>query len=66
MGDIEITFVEYSTSKKVCLQLNVVEYNLGAQAPMYDIIIGKETFHDLGVVLDFKKKTIQVDEISCP
>jgi hypothetical protein len=33
---------------------------------MYDLIIGKETMHNLGVVLDFKEKTIQIDEILLP
>jgi hypothetical protein len=48
VGDIEISFVEYSASKKVCLQLDIVEYGPGDQAPMYDLIIGKQTMHDLG------------------
>jgi hypothetical protein len=52
-GDIEITFVEYSSSKKVHLQPDIVEYSLGDQAPMHNLIIGKQTMHDLGVVLDF-------------
>jgi hypothetical protein len=56
VGDFEVSFVEYSTSKKVCLQLDIIEYNLGDQAPMYDLIIGKQTLNDLGVVLDFKEK----------
>ncbi len=30
VGDIEISFVEYLASKKVCLQHNIVEYSLGA------------------------------------
>jgi hypothetical protein len=63
VGDIEISFVEYSASKKVFLQLDIVEYSLGDQAPMYDLIIGKQTMHDLGVKLDFQKKTIATDEI---
>ncbi len=42
-------FVEYSASKKVRLQLDVVEYSPGDQAPMYDFIISKQTMHDLGV-----------------
>ncbi len=29
VGDIEISFVEYSASKKVCVQLNIVEYSPG-------------------------------------
>jgi hypothetical protein len=49
VGDIEISFVEYSASKKVRLQSDIVEYSPGDQAPMYDLIIGKQTMHDLGV-----------------
>jgi hypothetical protein len=41
VGDIEISFVEYSASKEVCLQPDIVEYSPGEQAPMYDLIIGK-------------------------
>ncbi len=33
---------------------------------MYDHIIGKQTLHDLGVVLNFKEKTIQIDKILLP
>ncbi len=39
VGNIEISFVESSSSKKVRLQLDIVEYSLGDQAPMYDLII---------------------------
>jgi hypothetical protein len=66
VGDIEISFVEYSASKKVCLQPDIIEYDPGGQPPMYDLIIGKLTLHNLGVGLDFKKKTIQIDEILLP
>jgi hypothetical protein len=33
---------------------------------MYDLIIGKQTMHDLWVKLDFQKKTITIDEILLP
>ena len=33
---------------------------------MYDLIIGKNTMHDLGVVLDFNQSTIQIDKILLP
>jgi hypothetical protein len=66
VGDIEISFVEYSASKKVCLQPDIVECSPGDQAPMYDRIIGKQTMHNLGVKLDFKEKTITVDKILLP
>jgi hypothetical protein len=66
LGDIEISFVEYSASKKVCLQPNIVEYSLGDQAPMYDLIRGKQTMYDLGVELNFQEKTITIEEILLP
>jgi hypothetical protein len=65
VGDIEIFFVEYSASKKVRLQLDIVEYSLGDQAPMYDLIIGKQKMHSLGVILDFKEKK-KMDKILLP
>jgi hypothetical protein len=33
---------------------------------MYDLIIGKQTMHDLGVKLNFQEKTITIDEILLP
>ncbi len=53
-------------SKKVRLQPDIVEYSPGDQAPMYDLIIDKQTIHNLGVLLDFKDKTIQIDKILLP
>jgi hypothetical protein len=66
VGDIEISFVEYSASKKVHLQPDIVEYSPGDQAPMYDLVIGKQTIHNLGVVLDFQEKTVKIDMILYP
>ncbi len=33
---------------------------------MYDLIIGKQTLHDIGAVLDFREKTITIDSILLP
>jgi hypothetical protein len=33
---------------------------------MYDLIIGKQTMHNLGVKLDFQEKTITIDKIPLP
>jgi len=63
VGDIEIAFVDYSESKKVRLRPDIVEYSPGKSAPLYNLIIGNETMHELGIILDFKDKTIQMDEI---
>ncbi len=65
-GDIEISIVEYLASKKVHLQPDIVEYIPGDQAPMYDLIIGEQTMHNLGVKLDFQEKTITIDKILLP
>jgi hypothetical protein len=66
VGDIGISFVEYSASKKVRLQLGIVEYSPGDQVPMYDLIIGKQTMHNLEMKLDFQEKTITIDKILLP
>jgi hypothetical protein len=66
VGDIEISFVEYLASKKVRLQPDIIECSPGDQAPMYDLIIGKQTMHGLGVKLDFQERTISIDEILLP
>jgi hypothetical protein len=66
VGDNEISFVEYLASKKVRLQPDIVEYSPGDQAPMYDLIINKQTMHNLGVVLDFQEKTIKINKILLP
>jgi hypothetical protein len=58
VGTIDISFMEYSTSKLVRLTPDIVEYEVGAPSPLYDLIIGKQTLHVIGVVLDFKEKTI--------
>jgi hypothetical protein len=33
---------------------------------MYDLIIGKQTFDDIGAVLDFKDRSITIDNILLP
>jgi hypothetical protein len=47
VGNIEISFVEYLASKKVCLQPDIVEYSPGDQAPMYYLIIGRTEQNNL-------------------
>ncbi len=66
VGTIDISFMEYSTSKSVHLTPDIVEYEVGAPSPLYGLIIGKQTLHDIGAVLDFKEKTITIDSILLP
>ncbi len=53
-------------SKSVHLTPDIVEYDLGASEPLYDLIIGKQSLHDIGTVLVFKDKTITIDSILLP
>ncbi len=66
MGELELSFVGYSASKRVHLHPDTVEYSAGGPKPLYDLIIGKQTLHDIGTVLDFKEKTITIDDILLP
>jgi hypothetical protein len=45
---------------------DIVKYARNGTPLAYDLILGKQTLHDLGVVLDFKEKTITIDEILLP
>ncbi len=53
-------------SNKVCFQPDIVEYSLGDQVPMYDLILGKQSMAYLGVKLDFQERTITIDKILLP
>jgi hypothetical protein len=66
VGVVKLSFIEYSASKKVHLRPNIVEYPKGGPQPLYSLIIGKQTLHDIGAVLDFKEKTITIDDIPLP
>ena len=60
VGNVEISFVDYSDSKRVHLKPDIVEYACNGASPLYDLILGKQTLHNLEVVLDFKEKTITI------
>jgi hypothetical protein len=66
VGEIDISFIENSTSKSVHLTPDIVEYNTEANAPLYDLIISKQSVYDIGTVLIFKDKTITIDSILLP
>ncbi len=66
VGAIDVSFMEYSASKSVRLTPDIVEYKVGAPSPLHDLVIGKQTLHDIGAVLDFKEKTITIDSILLP
>jgi hypothetical protein len=66
VGNVELSFVECSASRRVHLCLDIVEYPQGGTPSLYSLIIGNQTLHELGAVLDFKEKTITIDDILLP
>jgi hypothetical protein len=66
VGEVKLSLVEYSASKKVHLRPDIVEYPLGSPPPLYNLIIGKQTLYGIGTMLDFKENTITIDEILLP
>ncbi len=50
VGEVELSFVKYSASKKVHLHPDIMEYSQGEPLPLYNLIIGKQTLHDIGAV----------------
>jgi hypothetical protein len=62
---VELNFFDYSNSKRYYSEPDVVEYNKDSKL-QYDLILGNETMKELGIVLDFKSKTITIDEITLP
>jgi hypothetical protein len=66
VGEVELSFVKYSANQKVHLCPDIVEYSKGGPPPLYDLIIGKQTLDDIGTMLDFKERTITIDDILLP
>jgi hypothetical protein len=62
---IDLNFFEYSDSKRFSAEPDVVEYSENNR-PQYGLILGTETMKELGIILDFKAKTITVDEVKLP
>jgi hypothetical protein len=62
---VELSFFKYSDSKKYYSEPDVFEYEKGSK-PQYDLILGTKTMKELGIMLDFKVKTITIDKIILP
>ena len=66
-GQVQLKFFQYSNSKRVKIQPDVVEYDgVTVEKPLFDLILGTETMNELGIILDFKQKMITIDEIELP
>ena len=66
VGDLELTFPEFSTSKKASFLPDVVEVPKTAAAPVYDLILGVKSLANIGAILDFAESTITIDHVKLP
>jgi hypothetical protein len=64
-AEIELSFFEYSNSKRYLAGSDIVEYDK-INKPQYDLILGVKTMKKYGIILDFKDKMITVDEVKLP
>ncbi len=60
---VGLNFFDYSDSKRYYTEPDVVKYDWNSK-PQYDLIPGIKTMKELGIMLDFKAKTVTVDEIT--
>ena len=66
VGDINLTFPEYSTSKYHSVRPDVYSLKTKDRKPDYDLILGTETLKKLGVVLDFNQEIVTIDKQDLP
>ena len=66
-SSLQLKFFEYSNSKCVKIQPDVVEYDgVKMKKPLFDLILGTKTMRDLGIRMNFQKQMITIDEIELP
>jgi hypothetical protein len=64
-GSFQVKFFEYSNSKFVILQPEIVEFE-ASDKPAFDLIIGTNTMEAIGISLNFVDKVITIDQIVLP
>ena len=66
-GKLRIKFLDYSARKEYLVQPDIVEYNgREMSVPGFDLILGTNTLKELGIVLNFRTKEIDIDDIILP
>ncbi len=63
---LPIRFFEYSNSKEFLVEPDVFEYDRKVGTPVFDLIIGCNSIEKLDIVMDFKTKTITINETILP
>ena len=66
-GKLRSKFLEYSASREYLVQPDIVEYDGTTMSKTgFDLILGTNTLKELGIVLNFWTKEIDIDEIILP
>ncbi len=61
-GKLRIKFLDYSASREYLVQPDIVEYDqMTMSKPGFDLILGTNTLKELGIVLNFRTKEIDID-----
>ncbi len=63
---LPIKLFEYSNSKEFLAEPNMFEYEQSMVKPVHDLIIGCNSMEKLGIIMDFKARTITIDNIILP
>ena len=64
-GSFQVFFFEYSKSKFVILQPEIVEFE-ALDKPAFDLIIDTKTMEAIGIILNFVDKVIIINQIVLP
>jgi hypothetical protein len=64
-AEIELNFFKYSKSRMCLAKPDIVKYDKNNK-PQQDLILGVKTMKKYGIILDFKDKMINVDEVILP
>jgi hypothetical protein len=64
-GSFQVKIFEYSNSKFMTLQPEIVEFE-ASDKPAFDLIIGTNTMEAIGIILNFVDKVITIDQIVLP
>ena len=66
VGELDVTFPSFSTSKVASFQPDVVTIPKGAAAPAYDVILGVKSLTEIGTILNFADSTVTIDQVELP
>ncbi len=65
-GKLLIKYFKYRNSKEILVEPDVFEYDQKMGKPVFDFIIGCNSIEKLGIIMDFKTRSITIDEIILP